>query len=87
MGLLNLVNLLFQVAYVALLLRVILSWVPGALDHPAAVVLQRITDPILNPIRRIIPAVGGFDISPIIVFLLLSVLRRIVIELLIGILF
>ena len=85
MALLDLVNLLFQVLYVALLLRVILSWVPGALDHPATVVLQRITDPILNPIRRLIPPVGGFDISPIIAFLVLQVLRRIVIELLVGI--
>lgn len=37
--------------------------------------LERLTDPILNPISRLVPSIGGLDISPIIAWLALSVIR------------
>lgn len=64
----------------AMLLRAILSWFParsyrGAL-HNARRLLEELTDPILVPIRRIIPAVGGLDFSVFVAVLLIEVVRQ-----------
>jgi YggT family protein len=82
-GLVALANLLFQAFYVLLLLRVILSWVPG-IDprHPAVQFVQRTTAPVLAPIRRLLPPAGGLDLSPMIAILLLILAQQIVIDLL-----
>lgn len=49
-------------------------------------VLVRLTEPALAPIRRILPSLGGIDISPIILLLLLGFLRRLVVEIYAGLL-
>ena len=61
--LINVVDYVFLFLYLALLVRVVLSWVPGALDSSAGYAIYRITNPILNPLRRLIPPVGGLDLS------------------------
>jgi YggT family protein len=63
---------------VAIVLVIIGSWVPLAPDGPAYrgfVALRRVTDPVLQPVRRVIPPVGGMiDLSPtIVLFILLTV--------------
>src|SRR3989337_1852805 len=78
--LINVVDYVFLFLYLALLVRVVLSWVPGALDSSAGYAIYRITNPILNPLRRLIPPVGGLDITPFIAFLLLAALHRIVLQ-------
>ncbi|HXF81935.1 MAG TPA: YggT family protein [bacterium] len=83
MGLVALANLLFQAFYVLLLLRVILSWVPGVDPrHPAVQFVQRTTAPVLAPIRRLLPPSGGLDLSPMIAILLLILAQQVVIDLL-----
>lgn len=66
---------------IILLVRVILSWVqmfggrvPPTLD-PAVRVIYDLTEPVLSVFRRYIPPVGMFDISVLIVFLVLGVIR------------
>lgn len=82
-SLIGLVNLLFQAFYILLLLRVILTWVPGVDDrHPAVQFVQRTTAPVLTPIRRALPPAGGLDLSPMVAILLLILTRRIVNDLL-----
>ncbi|MGH2399482.1 MAG: YggT family protein [bacterium] len=83
MALITLVDLLFQAFYILLLIRVILSWVPG-IDHrhPAVQFVHRVTSPVLNPIRRAVPPVGGLDISPLVAILLVIVVQRLVVGLL-----
>tara|TARA_B100002051_G_C16643725_1_gene590037 strand:+ start:569 stop:763 length:195 start_codon:yes stop_codon:yes gene_type:complete len=44
--------------------------------------LYRITDPLLSPIRRVLPNLGGVDISPVILILLLIFIKNLIIELL-----
>ena len=64
-----------------LLARIILSWVtmfwspPSGLS-PAIRVVYDLTEPIMGFFRRYIPPVGGLDLSPIIIFLILSIVRR-----------
>ncbi len=61
-----------------ILARVLMSWLPG-LDrsHPIARFLMDVTEPILKPIRDLLPNIGGFDFSPLIVFLLINVLMQV----------
>ena len=64
-----------------LFVRIILSWVtmagarPPAALGPAIKVVYDLTEPVLGFFRRIIPPLGMFDLSPLIVFILLGVLR------------
>lgn len=83
MALVTLVDLLFQAFYVLLLVRVIMSWVPGVDSrHPVVQFVHRMTSPVLNPIRRAVPPVGGLDMSPLVAILLLIVVNRLVVGLL-----
>jgi len=71
-------------------IRVILTWVNTdpyrpTVDHPLVRLLQRITDPVLVPLRRLIPPIGGtVDITPIVVLILLEIVRRILSSILLG---
>jgi YggT family protein len=60
--------------------RIVLEWIPVSYDHPLArvrAVLRAITEPILGPVRRLLPPIRlgevALDLSPLIVILLLSV--------------
>ena len=79
----GLVCIALGVYWVILLVRIILSWVtmggarpPEALA-PAIKVVYDLTEPVLGFFRRIIPPVGMFDLSALVVFLLLGVLRSV----------
>lgn len=75
-----LVNLLFQLASLAVLARVILSWLPVVgvrvdTRNPAVHLLHQMTDPLLDPLRRF-TTFGAVDFSPIAALILLEVIRR-----------
>jgi len=82
------VSTLFQLYEVLILIRVLLSWIPispsrPALNHPLIQLLYRITDPILEPLRRIIPPIGGaIDISPMAALIILEIVQRVLVTLL-----
>jgi len=92
----TIISWVFQVYEFLILIRVLLSWFPGlpgragnvdpdrpALDHPVIRVLNQITDPVLAPLRRLIPPIGAaIDISPVIALILLEIIRRILIGIL-----
>ena len=64
---------------IALFARIILSWFPiepgGALASIFSV-LYSITEPILGPVRRVLPTVGMLDLSPIVVFIAVGIVER-----------
>ena len=66
--------------YVILILRIALSWAtmfwspPPSFD-PVVRVVYDLTEPAMGLFRRYIPPVGGFDLSPIFIFLILAVIR------------
>jgi YggT family protein len=75
------VNGFFQVVQLAVLVRVLYSWVDQN-PYPTNAfkrVLWSVTDPILEPLRRIIPPLGMFDISPLVALILVQVVHRAVI--------
>jgi YggT family protein len=70
----TLIDILYWALFALILARIVLSWVNlGSFEIRALVF--RITDPILEPIRRILPPMGGLDFSPFIVLILAQVLR------------
>ena len=73
----SLVRLSINVYFYAILLRVILSWfMPYGMRHnPAGDLLASLTEPLMRPARRLIPAVGGLDLSPIVVLVGLQILQ------------
>ena len=64
--------------YIVLFARVILSWFPlqpGTALASIASIIYQITEPVMGPVRRLIPSVGMIDISPIVVFFGLRILQ------------
>lgn len=60
----------------AIFIRIILSWISPGQYNPATAIITTLTEPMLRPVRRLIPAMGGFDISPIFVIIGLGALSR-----------
>ena len=61
---------------IALVIAVVIaSWVDAPHDHPVVKLLRDVTDPVLNPIRRALPTMGGIDYSPVVVLIGLRLLR------------
>ncbi|MBN1656769.1 MAG: YggT family protein [Anaerolineae bacterium] len=89
----RIISFLFQLYEFLIFIRVLLSWVnPNPYSplatHPAVLILYRITDPVLEPLRRIIPPIGGMiDLSPMVALLLLELARQIITRSLLGLAF
>ncbi len=71
------IDILVTVLIWAIIIRAVLSWFPISPRNPALVVVLQITEPILAPLRRIVPRLGMLDITPVVAILLLLVLREV----------
>lgn len=69
-------DFLYWALFILILARIILSWVNIG-SYQIRDLVFRITDPILEPIRRILPPMSGFDLSPFIVLVLAQILVRV----------
>ncbi len=70
-ALVKLVVLSINLFVYAIFIRIILSWVSQGGYNPATAIITTLTEPVLRPFRRLIPSMGGFDISPIFAIILL----------------
>ncbi len=77
----QLVVTLIQLYSFVLLARIILSWIPNV-DRSNQIIqfLYQVTEPVLEPVRRVIPRLGMIDISPIVVFIGLRMLQSILLN-------
>lgn len=75
----ELVNLLLNVFLFAVIIRVVLSWINPGSHHPALDLLYSLTEPVMAPARRVIPAMGGLDLSPIAVLIGIQLLKMLLI--------
>jgi YggT family protein len=66
------ISMLLQVLSLAILIRVLLSWVDPRANMRVTQIMHEVTEPILGPIRSVMPSVGMFDFSPIVAILLLQ---------------
>ncbi|MEE4680047.1 YggT family protein [Pseudomonas alliivorans] len=72
--------LFLKIFFFALIASVILSWVAPGSHNPGAELVNQICEPALAPFRRIVPNLGGLDISPILAFIVLKLLDMLVIN-------
>lgn len=74
-----LTSLFLKIFFFAMIISVILSWVAPGSYNPGAQLVNQICEPLLAPFRKLIPNLGGLDISPIFAFIALNLLDRFVI--------
>ena len=79
--LLNFVRLLATIIWLLLIARVVLSWTNPTGGGGLVAFIYQVTEPILAPIRRVLPPTGGVDWSPLIAMLLIGVIVRVVAQL------
>ena len=72
--------LFLKIFFFALIISVILSWVAPGSHNPGAELVNQICEPVLAPLRRVLPDLGGLDISPILAFLVLKLIDMLVIN-------
>ena len=70
------VKILCQVLTVAIIFRAVLSWFSPRPTNILTVIVYRLTEPLLSPLRRIIPRVGMLDFTPLVVIVLLQLIYR-----------
>ncbi len=82
----KIVNIAFRIYSYLILARIFLTWMPIDPYSPVVQFIHKVTEPVLAPFRIILPLGGmGLDLSPIIVFFLLSLLQRALINILVTI--
>jgi len=79
-ALLGSVGLFLKLYFWGLLITVIVSWVAPQSHNPALELLKQIIEPAMKPIRKMMPDMGGMDISPIIAFLVIQVFEILLIS-------
>jgi len=75
---LDIISYLCQVLAIIIFVRAILSWFAISPYSPIVVFLDRITEPILAPLRRIIPRLGMVDITPMVAIIILLLIARLI---------
>jgi len=73
----QLIYFTINVYIIAIIVRALLSWVVpyGAHQNPVGGLLISLTEPLLRPARRLLPALSGFDVSPIVVLVVLWIVQ------------
>jgi YggT family protein len=80
----KLVSLLLYVYLFGIFILALLSWISPGTYNPVAAVIATLTEPLMRPARRLIPPIGGIDLSPMAVILAIYIVRMLVIPPLIG---
>jgi YggT family protein len=72
------IPLLFNLYSFLILARVLLSWINASPGNPIVTLIIEATDPVLKPLRSVIPPIGMMDLSPIAALILLQIVETIV---------
>jgi len=83
-GLAMMVELFIQLYSLVILARVLMSWVNIDPYSPLARTIFNLTEPVLAPVRNLLPPAAGLDFSPIIVMVLLQVIGRMIVTMLLA---
>ena len=71
-------DVLLKIYFWSLIVMIVASWVAPGSGHPALVLINQIVEPIMQPFRKLLPPMGGLDLSPILAFLTIQVLEVVV---------
>ena len=80
----NLVIWIINALTILIFVRSILSWFIQDPDHPVMKMLIEVTEPILRPIRRMMPQTPGLDLTPFVAMIALQLLQRIIVSLMVA---
>jgi YggT family protein len=80
-GLHDLISLTFDIFIVALFVQAILSWVNPDPYNPISSLLRSLTWPVLKPIKKYVPPIGGLDLSTLVALIVLMFIKRLVLQL------
>lgn len=75
---LNVLGLIVKIYFWSVIAVVVVSWIAPQSGHPAIQLVAQLTEPVMSPVRKIMPSMGGLDLSPIIVFLILNVISVVI---------
>jgi YggT family protein len=75
-SLIGVASLVVNLFFFAILGLIIFSWIAPNSYHPALALLHQLTEPVMGPFRRLLPAIGGLDLSPILVFVVINFLEK-----------
>ncbi|MFV1872467.1 MAG: YggT family protein [Oleiphilus sp.] len=71
-------GLILKIYFWSLIIMIVASWIAPGSGHPALVLINQIVEPLMQPFRKILPPMGGLDLSPILAFLVIQVLEVVV---------
>ena len=71
----GIVGLVVKIYFFALIAMIVVSWVAPGSRHPAIGLLYQVTEPVMAPIRALLPNLGGLDFSPILLFVTINILE------------
>lgn len=77
-GAIKVLSLVVTIYFFAIIAMIVISWLAPGNPHPAIQIIHQITEPIMAPFRGLLPPMGGLDLSPILVFLVLNVIQIVV---------
>ncbi|MCP4392409.1 MAG: YggT family protein [Gammaproteobacteria bacterium] len=75
----DLIALILTVFLVAVIIKIILSWINPGQYNPVIGLVDKIAEPVLRPMRKILPPIGGLDLSPLLATLLIVVAKMLVV--------
>jgi len=73
----GILSLILDAYSLVVLVSVIVSWLRLSEDNPLVTVTRTLTEPVLAPIRRLLPSTGGIDISPMVLLLGIRLVERV----------
>jgi len=76
----GLLSFILNIYFWAMMISIIASFIAPYSGHPALVLVRQLTEPVMEPFRRLLPAMGGLDLSPIFVFLGLQIIRMLFVD-------
>ncbi|MDQ7735398.1 YggT family protein [Halomonas sp. SpR1] len=78
-GVAALANAILKIYFFAMIVMIILSWVAPNASHPGALLVMQLVEPIMAPVRKVIPPLGMIDLSPIVVFIAINLVDSLVV--------
>ncbi|BCA90571.1 YggT family protein [Vreelandella aquamarina] len=78
-GVAALANAILKIYFFAMIVMIILSWVAPNASHPGALLVMQLVEPIMAPVRKMIPPLGMIDLSPIVVFIAINLVDGLVV--------
>ena len=79
-SLIGLGSQVLDLLFFAILASIVLSWLAPQTKHPGAYLLHQLTEPVMAPVRSMLPNLGGLDFSPILVFIMINLVDMLVIQ-------